>query len=1017
MAIFNEDTRVKIPATIQFMRLGYDYQSLKDIDVHTETRISVHRFWKSLNKINNKEYSQDEIMSIIEDIHASIKNNDLGKSFYQWLINPQEKAKLIDFDDVNNNDFAVVNELTFGKDGAEADKHGSFRPDITILVNGIPLSFLEVKKPNNEGGIQAEFNRMLNKRLEKPEYKKYFNMLQIVSFSNNMEYEDEDDTAMAEDIKAGSFYTTPNGQKTTFSFFREETPKTSGFESISQDKVKYVLKDNHYSPTEADTAEFQTNMDINTPCNRFVTSLYSKERLLSFIHYGLTYVNNATPEKHIMRYPQFFASQALLKRLENGGKSGIIWHTQGSGKTALAAMSTRILRDYYAKKGVTARFYYVVDRLDLLTQVSGEMAKRGLNVINVNNKAEFEKELNQPISRHVAMNTDGEITVVNIQKFDDEMPAAKNDYQAKIQRVIFVDEAHRSYKADGEFFKNLMLVDTDAVYVALTGTPLLSKKERSNLKFGDYIHKYFYDKSIADGYTLRIKKESIETTARAEIKKNLELENPQTTKADVYESEDYIQALCKFIEKDFTYFRLTNSDDTIGGMIVCASNPQAKKIKRWFDEKSKLTAGLVISDEEIPTAVNKKTQIAFKETLQPDVLIVHQMLTTGYDVNRLKKMYLLRNAKEHTLLQTISRVNRPYKNPDGKVYQYGYIVDFVDIEEEYDRTIEMYLKEIEEDFNDDEGENSLCGLIIGPEDINAKYKKYESELDSMIDTMNLERFSKQLTFMNKDALLTIRRLLNGIKTCHTEFKLSRAEDYAAQIDIDHIRKLLKAVQARIDFVNLKSTPTNLLAIISNKEVVDILYEFFKTKIEILDLGKLVDAMKQFATTEEYKELTELVTKVQNEIKRNRNHNQIEMVKLDELLQKLFRDMDIANIAEMNDELRKALEEAKRINNENERISARYDGSYAFVKTYTDAVEIHPEYDKEDIAAVMDIVYEAVKEITTANILILQGRDNFISSLNSKTITKLIKAKLYGKLALKDWYGSLLSETYANMKMF
>ena len=671
MAIFNEDTRVKIPATIQFMRLGYDYQSLKDIDVHTETRISVHRFWKSLNKINNKEYSQDEIMSIIEDIHASIKNNDLGKSFYQWLINPQEKAKLIDFDDVNNNDFAVVNELTFGKDGAEADKHGSFRPDITILVNGIPLSFLEVKKPNNEGGIQAEFNRMLNKRLEKPEYKKYFNMLQIVSFSNNMEYEDEDDTAMAEDIKAGSFYTTPNGQKTTFSFFREETPKTSGFESISQDKVKYVLKDNHYSPTEADTAEFQTNMDINTPCNRFVTSLYSKERLLLFIHYGLTYVNNTTPEKHIMRYPQFFASQALLKRLENGGKSGIIWHTQGSGKTALAAMSTRILRDYYAKKGVTARFYYVVDRLDLLTQVSGEMAKRGLNVINVNNKAEFEKELNQPISRHVAMNTDGEITVVNIQKFDDEMPAAKNDYQAKIQRVIFVDEAHRSYKADGEFFKNLMLVDTDAVYVALTGTPLLSKKERSNLKFGDYIHKYFYDKSIADGYTLRIKKESIETTARAEIKKNLELENPQTTKADVYESEDYIQALCKFIEKDFTYFRLTNSDDTIGGMIVCASNPQAKKIKRWFDEKSKLTAGLVISDEEIPTAVNKKTQIAFKETLQPDVLIVHQMLTTGYDVNRLKKMYLLRNAKEHTLLQTISRVNRPYKNPDGKVYQYG----------------------------------------------------------------------------------------------------------------------------------------------------------------------------------------------------------------------------------------------------------------------------------------------------------------------------------------------------------
>ena len=117
------------------------------------------------------------------------------------------------------------------------------------------------------------------------------------------------------------------------------------------------------------------------------------------------------------------------------------------------------------------------------------------------------------------------------------MPVAKNDYNANIQRVIFIDEAHRSYRTDGEFFKNLMLVDVDAVYIALTGTPLLSKKERSNLKFGDYIHKYFYDKSIADGYTLRIKKESIETTARSEIKKNLELENPKVSKSDATESE------------------------------------------------------------------------------------------------------------------------------------------------------------------------------------------------------------------------------------------------------------------------------------------------------------------------------------------------------------------------------------------------------------------------------------------------------------------------------------------------
>ena len=1018
MAVFNEDMRVKIPATIQFLRLGYEYQSLKDIDLHTETRIAVNRFKPAIEKINGRAFSDTEITTLLSEIHSTIRNNDMGKAFYRWLINPQDKIKLVDFVNIESNDFAVVDELTFGKEGTEGDREGSFRPDVNVLINGMPLGFLEVKPPNNDGGIQAEFNRMLNKRLEKPQYKKYFNMLQIVSFSNNMEYESDDDAAMAEDVKAGSFYTTPNGFRTTFSFFREEQPKQTGFMDIPMDKVKAILKDNHYNPSEADTPEFYTNLDKETPCNRFITSLFDKKRVMYLLRYGITYVNGAVPEKHIMRYPQFFASQALLRRLENGGKSGIIWHTQGSGKTELAAFSTRILRDYYAEKAITARFYYVVDRLDLLTQVSNEMGKRGLNVINVNSKAEFEKELNKPISDHIATNTDGEITVVNIQKFDDEMPVAKNDYNAKTQRVIFIDEAHRSYRTDGEFFKNLMLVDVDAVYVALTGTPLLSKKERSNLKFGDYIHKYFYDKSIADGYTLRIKKESIETTARSEIKKNLELENPHVAKSDATESEDYIQALCRFIEKDFQYFRLTNGDDTIGGMIVCASNPQAKKIKRWFDEQSTLSAGLVISDDDIPTSVNKQTQISFKETLQPDVLVVHQMLTTGYDVNRLKKMYLLRNAREHTLLQTISRVNRPYRSPAGKTYQYGYIVDFVDISEEYDRTIEMYLKEIEADFGDDDGEGGgLGGLIIGPEEINAKYKKYVSELDTMIDTGNLERFSRQLTFMIKDALLTIRRLLNGIKTCHTEFKLSRAEEYAAQIDIDHIKGLIKAVQARIDFVNLSSTPMTMMEIISNKEIVEILYEFLKTKIEILDLSRLTEAMKDFAGQESYKTMVDLVTKVQDEIKRNRNHNQISMVKLDEVLQKLFMMLDIANLDNINEELRAILEEARRINEENERLSARYDGSYAFVKTYTDAVEVHPEYDKEDVASVMDVVYGAVKEIQSANILILQGREVFVSNVSHKTLPQLIRLGLYAKLGLKSWYTDILTETYANMKIF
>ena len=124
--IFNEDTRVKIPATIQLLRLGYNYKSLKEADIDFNTKIFINRFKPALEKINNKEFTFDEIKSILTDINNVIRNNDLGKEFYYWLINPIEKVKLIDFDNIENNDFAVVDELPFNIQ--EDSQEGSFRP-------------------------------------------------------------------------------------------------------------------------------------------------------------------------------------------------------------------------------------------------------------------------------------------------------------------------------------------------------------------------------------------------------------------------------------------------------------------------------------------------------------------------------------------------------------------------------------------------------------------------------------------------------------------------------------------------------------------------------------------------------------------------------------------------------------------------------------------------------------------------------------------------------------------------
>ena len=1016
MLKFNEDTRVKIPATIQFLKLGYNYQSLKDdkLDIDFNTKIFINRFKPAIEKINNKKLSYDEIKQLLDEINNLIRNNDLGKEFYYRLINPQDKLKLIDFENIKNNDFAVVDELPFSIT-PDSDV-GSFRPDINILINGIPLAFLEVKKPNNEGGIQKEFIRMINNRLKNAEFRKYFNLIQMVSFSNNMEYEESDE---AEDVRAGSFYTTPNGNNTSFSFFREDDELyhiNYKYQEITEEEIKDITKDLGYDKKVVDTDEFKENMKTTTPCNRFVTSVFDKERFIYFIYYGILYINEKIPQKHIMRYPQFFATRKIIERLENGGRGGIIWHTQGSGKTALAAYSNRVIKDYYAKKNVVARFFFVVDRIDLLRQASTEFENRGFSVINCNNKSEFSDELNKSLSTKNLNDSIGEYCVVNIQKFEGEMPNAKNDYNANIQRIFFVDEAHRSYSTNGEFFKNLMVCDNEGVYIALTGTPLLSKKERSNLKFGDYIHKYFYDKSIADGYTLRIKKEDIDTVAKKEIKQNLDIEDSRLEDKDVYESDAYVLALGKFIERDFKNFRFQNSDNTIGGMIVCRTNTQARKVHKWFEENSELKTGLVITDITDPAQnkINKENQLNFRNDNFPDLLVVNLMLTTGYDVKRLKKMYLLRGPHAQSLLQTISRVNRPYKSPNGKIYRYGYIVDFVDIEQEYNNTIEAYIKELEADMNDNgENEGSLSGLVVGTDDINKKYQKYLEELKDIIDIDNLERFSKHLINLNKDALLKIRRLLNGIRECETEFIISRVkEQYITVEESEKYKELKKAVQERIDFTNLSSDAVGMMDVISNEEVVEILYDFIKTKITILDLSKL-----DIENDPRIRRFVDTATEIQNVIKNNKNKEDIQVRKLNELLEEIFDKLNISdldNMDELTEQLKEALEKAKEINEKNDELSNTYGGNFAFVKTYQEVTE-DEDIDQSIIQRVLRIIYEEIAVFYNRDVFLVQGKKNFVDSVKQKITIKLLQEGLFEKVS--KIYDRMLNDLYKNIQLY
>jgi type I restriction enzyme R subunit len=708
---FNEDSRVKIPALLHLMRLGYSYISKYKQKRIEQTNIFPDIFKESLTRIN-PQVSESEVNLLLDEINLKLDYEDLGQDFYKNLVS-ESGIKLIDFENFNNNSFHVTTELTCKNEDEE------FRPDITILINGIPLAFIEVKKPNNKDGVLQERSRM-NARFKNKKFRRFANITQLMIFSNNMEYED----GVIEPIQ-GAYYATSAYADLRFNYFREDGdfPVLTKFVADSEALENFVLKDNNLSAIKY-SPEFITNKHFDSPTNRILTSLLSRERFAFVLKYSLAYVKEESGlEKHIMRYPQMFATMAIAKTLDNGIKKGIIWHTQGSGKTALAYYNVKFLTDYFQKKHIIPKFFFIVDRIDLLIQASSEFSNRGLKVNKVNSRAEFLRE----IKKVSALQNDSgemEITVVNIQKFSEDSTVSEViDYDINTQNIYFLDEAHRSYNPKGSYLANLLNSDKNAIKIALTGTPLLQEVTRlyaSKTLFGDYIHKYYYNGSIADGYTLRLIREGIDTKFRMKMKEildQIEILKGDIGKEKVYAHDKYVEPLLKYIVDDLVKFRRTENDSSLGGMVVCDSARQAQNLFKYFEEtygeqevyaanlvaedyepyktpNPKLKAALILHDEN-DKEIRKDLIKAYKHG-KVDLLFVYNMLLTGFDSKRLKKLYLSRVIKDHNLLQTLTRVNRPYKD-----FRFGYVVDFADISKAFEKTNELYLEELNAELGDE----------------------------------------------------------------------------------------------------------------------------------------------------------------------------------------------------------------------------------------------------------------------------------------------------------------------------
>lgn len=832
---FCEDSRVKFPTLMHLMGMGFKYVSLKGLKTKyveapkTEfdplTNILTDYFTDAYCTLNPKAEKKDAEDMLVK-IQKSLQNDDLGRQFYnEILLNTGER--IIDLSSpanfYRNNTFQVTTEMTCGSKDSD-----NYRPDITIFVNGLPLAFIEVKKENNHKGIQAETDRM-KQRFVNPQYRRFLNITQIMVFSNDMEYDNNEVTPTI-----GAFYATIGKKNTKYNCFREEGqdsfPTARHIHQVTPEEEEVLLRDNNV-PQYKNSSEYKTNCLANTPTKRICDSLFSFNRFHFLLKYGIAYVDYPNGlQKHIMRYPQLFATKAIERHLETGKNKGIIWHTQGSGKTALSFYNVKYLTDYYSAKGIVPQFFFIVDRLDLMIQAQREFSYRGLKVNSVQDKGAFANIISSGLT---TQNREGkpEITVVNIQKFSNDSKAlAKNAYNVPVQRIYFIDEAHRNYSPDGSFLKNLISSDTNAVKIALTGTPIISKEYNTKDIFGDYIHTYFYNASIADGYTRRLIREDIGSNYKIKLKEalnSIRVKVHSVKESDVYAHHVYVQPLLDYIIEDLRTFRQKNEDNTLGGMVVCNSKEQAQLMYRLFLEKYADESELDNETDEDGSIVyksisagemevkkkackkgcyraalitydsfDKETRAKWIELFKDgkiDLLIVFQMLQTGFDAPRLKKLYLHRMVKEHNLLQTLTRVNRPYKD-----MKYGYVVDFANIEEEYSKTNKEYQEELEHEVGKDNIQNT-DRLLVSMDEAKKRVDEAKKVLDNY-ELGNPEIFSRQLNL--EDDRNVVRTVLNSLEDMRSlqNMLTSQGSNADEVVEISDIHNLIKAAKNRLDLL-------------------------------------------------------------------------------------------------------------------------------------------------------------------------------------------------------------------------
>ena len=699
---FNEDDLEQV-ALEWLQSLGYDYKKGNEMSItgltperRSDKDVVLHeRLEKSLKNINSDvhpRFIEKAIHELTLEKSPNLLENNL--TFHENLINGieiedyddegqsvVEIVKIVDFEHPQNNDFLAVNQLTV--------VNGDYtkRPDIVLFINGLPIVVIELKNSTNETvGVEDGYHQLETYKMRIP---------QLFTFNEVLITSDGINT------KAGSL--TANYDR--FMTWRSKDGETESSSSLA-------------------------SLDV------LIHGMLNPETLLDLIRYFVLFQDDGKGHisKILAAYHQYYAvnkavDRALLASSGQGdGKGGVIWHTQGSGKSLTMVFFSGKLIQMLNNPTLVV----VTDRNDLDNQLYSTFVKSkgrsGKGLLRQTPKqAETRKELRSLLSVE-----SGGIVFTTMQKFEPEQNETTMAALTERKNVIVMaDEAHRTqygfnakYNDKGEgikygYAKYLRDALPNATFVGFTGTPVASTDKNTQMVFGNYIDVYDMTQAVADGSTVKIYYES--RVIPLNLPQNLDLDEAYNDITEDQEEDvkqrlkskwSRIEALAgakpriEALAKDIIQHFETRQQAMKGkGMIVTMSRRIAVDLydeivrlkPEWHsddDDKGVIKVVMTGSSSD-PTSfqrhIGPKKRRNVLEKRMKDVndelqlVIVRDMWLTGFDVPSMHTMYIDKPMKGHNLMQAIARVNRVFKDKPG-----GLIVDYVGIAESLKEALKEY---------------------------------------------------------------------------------------------------------------------------------------------------------------------------------------------------------------------------------------------------------------------------------------------------------------------------------------